>query len=474
MTLADARVLAPDLQVGDADPDADAAFLERMAERHRRYTPSLATSPPDGLDLDVTGASALFGGEDGLTRDLCVRLDQLGVAARLGLADTPGLAYALARFAAPRPSLEGPGASLAVAPPGERAGVLRDMPVEALRLESDSLAVLRRLGLRRVGQLLDMPRASLARRFGAVLLQRLDEALGLRAHPLRLRLEPSQVFAERRLASPVITQDAVLNVLRLLAESVAGALEQRGCGARGFDLDLFRMDGAVRRVAVAASAPLRSAQRVTALFTERLSGLDEGLEADFGFDVLRLTARRTEVLVARTPGLTQGVDRAGAFADLVDRIAARDGLHLVRLAPRDAHRPAPSPTVRVDQVSRADVAAAWAQEPPLRFEGAPLRPLRLFAPPQPIEEVVAEVPEGPPARFRWRRLWRRVSRAEGPERFAPDFDLEPDPEFDPDPPAQTRDYYRLEDEDGRRYWVFRQGLYGAARPAAWFLHGLFG
>jgi protein ImuB len=101
------------------------------------------------------------------------------------------------------------------------------------------------------------------------------------------------------------------------------------------------------------------------------------------------------------------------------------------------------------------------------------RPAFLLASPEPID-VIAEVPEGPPARFTWRRVERRIARAEGPERIAPEWWREIGQRTDTKM-GRTRDYYRIEDEGGAGYWVFREGLYGREEEApSWFLHGLFG
>ena len=455
MTLASARAQIPALVAFDADPDADLRTLVGIAEACRRYTPSLAPDAPDGVDLNITGGELLFGGEETLAQDLVARLSARGFSARYGIADTPGLAWALARYG-----------TRAVATVGERADILSPLPMAALRLEDDTLAMLRGLGLRRVGQIIEAKaRPALARRLGEALLLRLDEVLGVRSTPLALKLEIPPHCNSLRLSDPVAEEDQVVRLIARLAAHLGARLEAERLGARLFVLELHRVDGAVKRLEVAASRPLRDPQRIAALFTERIGALNEGLEADFGFDLLRLWARKTQAANVEAQDLLQADVADTGFSALVDRLSARLGEGAVR-------RLTPVPETRVpERAVRAvpfDSGAppAWSEEPAAADEGAPLRPLTLFAAPQPIEVTAAPLPEGAPGQFKWRRLQRRIVAAEGPERLEPEWGRSP-------ALSQTRDYYRLEDETGRRYWVFCEGRYGEEPAPRWFLHGLF-
>ncbi|MEO6376717.1 MAG: DNA polymerase Y family protein, partial [Caulobacteraceae bacterium] len=319
LTLADARARVPELRVEEADPRADFALLKRLAEACRRYTPALAIDPPAGVDLDITGTDALFGGEGALLRRIVSRFRGKGFSVRFGLADTPGLAWGLARFGA-RP----------VAPPGGSEAALAGLPIAALRLEPDALAVLDRLGLRRVSQVMALPRAGLVRRLGQEVVEHLDEALGLRAAPLTVRLEFTPYRAEQRLAEPIALEEQVLRVARDLAERLCARLDGEGRGGRRFVLELFRMDGAVQTIDVAASRPLRHPARIAGLFAERLAALSDGLEADFGFDMVRLSAALTAPLTAEAGDFLEGSNSVGDFAATVDRIDARLGAGAVR------------------------------------------------------------------------------------------------------------------------------------------------
>ena len=453
LTLADARARTPELKVEEADPRADAVLLKRLAEACRRYTPALAIDPPEGVDLDISGTDALFGGEGSLVRQILARFRGQGFSVRFGLADTPGLAWGLARFAA-RP----------FAPPGGSEAALAGLPIAALRLQPDALAVLGRLGLRQVSQIMALPRAGLVRRLGEDVTRRLDEALGLRAAPLAVRLEFTPYRADARLAEPIVLEEQVLRVARDLAETLCARLDGEGRGGRRFVLELFRMDGAVQVLDVSASRPLRHPARIAALFTERLAALTDGLEADFGFDVVRLHAPLTAPLAAELGDFLEDAASASDFAATVDRIDARLGAGAVKRLVPEPRTQIPERTARAVRFGDA-AKAAWKDAQPALYGDIPLRPLRLFTPPHLLEVGTAEVPEGPPKQFRWRRVMRRIVGAEGPERIEPEWGRDGGP-------ARVRDYYRLEDEAGARYWVFREGHYGEDPRPSWWLHGL--
>ena len=466
LTLADARSRTPELRTADSDPAADAVWLERLARMALRHSPGVALAPPDGLYLETTGLEPLTGGEAPLLKGVVDRFRDEGLTVRAALADTPGLAFALARF--------GPGG---IAPRGAGPEQLGRLPVSALDLDPDTVELLGDLGLRRVAQLIAMPRPTLAERLGPELLTRIDEALGTRAAALAYRMEVPPHRATLDLADPVAEEAQVLGIARRLAERLVLRLEGEGLGGRRFRLELFRLDGAVKRLEVAASRPLRDPLRVAGLFRERIAALNEGLEADFGFDRLRLSVTQAAPFDQRAGALLEtGLDE-GDFTVLVDRLETRLGPgSVVRFVPRPGTR-LPERAASLEPFGSAP-GAAWTEEPAPLYQGVPLRPHRMFDPPQPIE-VTAEAPDSPPARITWRRVHRRIVAAEGPERLEPEWGR-------PGRTRRVRDYYRLEDEEGRRYWVFRSGRYGETEariedgrrievgsPPRWFLHGLF-
>ncbi len=467
LPLATARAMAPALAVVEADPAADAALIDAVAGWAERYTPFVGMDPPDALLLDIGGSAHLFGGEAAMLRDLVARCARAGLCARAAIAGTKAAALALARFA--------PGAEQGViVPPDGEAAAVSPLPVTALGIEPGIAAALTRLGLKSVGDLACRARGPLAARFGVGLIDRLDRALGRAEEPIAPRRPLPACIAERRFAEPIGHEDDVHRSILALAGDLAGILERRGEGARRLELVFFRADGAVRRLPVAAGRPLRDPATVLRLYREALDSLADPVDPCFGFDVIRLSALAVERLDAAQTGLDQAENEEEALADLADRLSARFGRRRVLgLAPQDTHIPERAAvalpaqeSLRASARAARDAAAGWAE---WAIEGEPpSRPIRLVDPPERIE-AVAEVPDGPPVRFRWRRVVHAVHRAEGPERIAPEWWRAGDGEAPP-----TRDYFRVEDEAGRRFWLFREGLWSRETTAPrWFLHGLF-
>lgn len=458
MTLADARGAVPDLVVEEADEAADQALLERIADWCDRYTPLVALDPPHGLFLDISGCAHLFSrddddGEAALLADSLHRLAAQGFEVRGAIASAAGAAWALAHYG-----------SVGCIPAGNETEALAELPVAALRIDAVQVALLNRLGLKRIRQLVDKPRAPLAARFGIELVTRLDQALGYLDEVLSPRRPAPSLSAERRFSEPVIDSDSLLQTVASLSRSLVSLLEKHGLGARHLEASFFRIDGAVSRIEVGTAAPLRDAEAFPLLFSERLSALATEWDAGFGFDMVRLAVLRAELLAATQINLTGEEGYKAGLSHLYDRLGARLGASRVtRSIPVDTHIPERADKAHPVTYSHASQSAVAEQV----FETPPDRPLRLFAHPEQVE-VIAEVPDGPPLRFRWRRILHEVARAEGPKRIAPEWWREIDDG------RATRDYFRVEDAEGRRFWLFREGLYERETTTpAWYLHGLF-
>jgi protein ImuB len=440
----------PALDVEPEDIAADARLLDRLADACLRYTPLIAADPPDGILLDIGGCAHLFGGEEALIDDLSARLTSFGFAHRLAIADTIGAAWAAARFA-----------QTSIVAPGAERDVLTPLPLAALRLPTETVAALARVGLKRIGDIIDLPRAPLTARFGASLLRNLDRALGRAQEPLTPKLPVAPYVADQSFAEPIMREEDVLGVVERLAQRLKLALERQGEGAREVALTLFRTDGAVRTVSAGTARPLRDPVAIRALFVERLAALGDELDPGFGFDLARLAVVTAEPLSPEQIGLG-GNEDAADLARLIDRLSARLGARRVmRLAAYDSHIPELAAGTVPAQRGNAD---GWEAFRNFREEadiGA--LPLRLFARPEPIE-AVAEVPDGPPLRFRWRRALHEVVAAEGPERIEGVWWSE---QGDP-----ARDYFRVEDRTGLRFWLFRSGLYRDTAQPRWFMHGV--
>ncbi len=477
MRLADARAMHPSLACVASDPQAEAETLGAIADWCRSFTPLVALDPPDGLVLDVTGAAHLFGGEAKLLALIEARLEARGFSARAAIGSTPEAAWASARFGELRilePDLD----------EKELARRLGPLPLAALRLDRAVLAGLARAGLRRISDIVLRPRAPIVARFGPALHDRLDGLLGRAATPISPRFEAPLYLAERRFADFILRREAIEATILSLARDLCTMLARHGEGARRLEASLFRVDGLVRRLEVGTSRPLRDPGLVARLLCERIdaAGTDgEALDPGYGFDVIRLAALAVERKDAEQTSAIEPVDEAADLADLVDRLGARLGMRRVtRLAfdarhvpefavaavPAAASRPA---AVARKRPARKDRARASAVEPrdteKPSLAALPSRPIRLLHHPEPIE-TIASVPDGPPVRFRWRKVLHEVAAIEGPERIAPEWWRAER--------AATRDYFRAEDTEGHRFWLFREGLYGRETACPrWFMHGLF-
>lgn len=447
LAFADARARVPELASEALDEAADAAWLMRLAEGCDRYTPMVALDPPDGLILDVTGCAHLHGGEAGLAADIHARLARLGMSVRGTFANNPDAAHALVRFGN-----------------GEGEDV-RLLPVEALELEAEATVALRRAGLVTIGDLAARPMAGFAARFGMAAATRLRRLLGDETRPIDPRRDPPPVIVERRFAEPIARVDDALDAIGALVAEAAVELEARGEGGRAFAATLFRCDGLAPRLTIETGRPSRDPALIVRLLRERIDTLADPLDPGFGYDMVRLAVLHAEPLSAAQLEM-EGRERPDAdLAALLDRLAVRLGAdRVIRLKPYDSHIPERAQVA----TGLSDLSGCWDSPP----SGAPpARPFLLLDPPEAVQ-VLAEVPDGPPRRFRHRGAWHDVQRAEGPERVAAEW-WRRKHGHRPGKGGLTRDYYRIEDQEGRRFWLFRHGLYGEKADPAWYLHGLF-
>jgi protein ImuB len=433
MPLVDARAICPMLATRPADLAAEAAFLETLRRWAVRYSPLVARDGADGLLADITGVAHLFGGEAALVHDMTARLARAGITARAAMADTRGAAHALARHG--RGGIAAPGAMLAALGP---------LPLAALRIDTETAEALARLGLRQIRDLAPLPRAPLARRFGAGLMLRLDQALGLQPEPVAPEPEPPHYGVRLTLPEPIgLLADVQAGLARLL-DRLCTTLAANHHGARLVRLEMRRVDRDTVRAEIRLARPMNEATRLAALFADALGDIDAG----FGIDQLRLSAPVTEPLAPRQMDAPHQIG-ADKLTDLVTRLGNRLGFDAVqRMLPAESHIP---------EKSFLTVPAAYA-EPAADWPHHPERPLLVF-PPEPISASGAE----PPARFRWRRMSFTTLRATGPERIAPEWWLD-------DPAWRTglRDYWKVETREGRRLWLFN-----SPQSPGWSVQGEF-
>jgi protein ImuB len=516
--LADTRAALPALITLPADACADRAGLARLVRWCGRYGPARHLDGEDGLWIDITGVAHLFvrpaagdahasareegrksgdASERALLDDLVGRLSRFGLTVRAGLADTLGSAHATARFATTSAS------PFVIVPPGDTQRALAALPVAALRLDADAIRLLERLGLRTIEQLYGLPRAALERRFrnlrskgaktsavAATVLRRLDQALGHHAEPRAPLFEAPDFAARLPFPDPLVTATGIEAALDWLCRDLAGTLAQAGVGGRRFRLTLYRTDGSTGEVTIGTSAPCRDDAHMRRLLGEKITDFDAG----FGIDLMTLGASGVERLDAHQQGLDGGADRARTAAGrLIDRLSGRLGSgRVLRLRSYASHIPEVAQQ-RVPALGHGSTMTPEAQMQQPSFDGFRHRPSFLLDPPEPIA-VLAAVPEGAPMLITWRRVRRRIARAEGPERIAPAWWESIAPPVARSHaaafvPGSTRDYYLVETATGARYWVFRAGLYigeiaedeitedaeeGSLQDRAprWFMHGL--
>jgi protein ImuB len=491
--LTDARALVPELEVREADHGAIAHIFAEFADWHSNASPIVAVltdmAEYGDLVLDITGVAHLFGGEEEMLKLLVGRLSRLGFTVSGAIADTVGAAWAMSHFA--------PG----IAAPGGQRDVLAELPVVALRLDEAQVAGLNQMGLKTIGQLYYRPRKALQARFGLSLLLRLDQALGEIEERVTPRIPAIEHFAEQRFAEPIGYLDDVLMMARDLAVRLALRLEAEQTGAQTFHLFLYRVDHKVVTLTINAARATRDANHIAQLFVNRAERLVAEYDAGFGIDMIRLAASSLSSAQSTQVGAFETDDGAADLDRLYDRMSNRLGpAALVRSKFVNTHIP--------ERAIKLEPVVARTPDDLLAMPGPDLvRPLRLLPAPEPIE-VIAEVPHGPPMRMVWRRISYRVSKATGPERIEAEWwrsgenlafllppqakqpaSLQSDPTkkaIRPDKPAphvskletfaadrQVRDYYVIEDDGGRRFWVFRVGLYSADALPRWYLHGFF-
>jgi len=449
--LANARAMVENLPVVPADEKADLTLLEGIADWCDRFTPLVAVDALDGLLLDITGVAHLFGGEAAMLGHVREKIAAQGFAVQAAIAGTSLAARALARYAAGT-----------IAPSGADRAVIAPLPIAALDCGEDKLRALKRAGLKTIAQVAERGRAELTARLGMDFLTRLHVMLGAEEKPLTPRRPLPDLSAAHRFAEPIVTQDVISKSLHALSIALAEALERQGQGLRLLEAVFFRADGKVQRIAIRTGAPLRDPGIMLRLLNQRLDALADPLDPGFGFDLIRLEASIAEETHPAEASFDADENARWQIAYLADRLSARFGEHRVqRFVPQDTHIPE-AQSVAVPAQDR-DFDGTWTAK--RRESDPPLRPLRMLEKPEEIHGVLATVPDGLPPRFRWRKAWFNVVRAEGPERIALDWWRKEKP---------TRDYYRVETEDGQRFWLYRDGLFREIGLATrWYLQGIF-
>jgi protein ImuB len=453
MLLTDACAMLPSLTAKPQNLLAERRDLKSLATICNRFSPWVSPDEPDGLWIEATGLAHLFGSEEALLDRILFYLHRLGFEARGAMAGTAGAAWGLARFSK-TPSV--------IVPPGEEAHALASLSVRALRIDSEGAALLERLGLKTIHQLIQIPRASLRARLGKAMTSRLDQALGAEGEALS-PLMPEPVYAARlEFADPLTAFEGLSQTAAMLIDSVTASLKADGKGARRFSLMLFDTQNGKTEIAFQMARPSAEAKHIGRVLEEKLAKLEGRFDPSLGFDAVALYAMSVEPLIDRQTDILNGItngDTKEKAARFLDRVTARLGEEAVtRFTFAESHWPE-----RAGRQSPVASAAPRASKPPL--QASLPRPLMMLPRPEPID-VIALVPDYPPRKFTWRHISHIIARAEGPERISPEW-------WDEGAASPARDYYIAEDERGQRFWLYREGVYGKSERQRWYIHGLF-
>lgn len=441
MVVADARAVLPELEIIIHESGQEEKLLRNLALWCTRFSPDVAIDFSDGLMLDITGCTHLWGGEDQYMLDIKSRLMQMGYSVSIGIASTIGLAWAAARFGRKTP----------IVPVGYEREVLQDLPPNALRIEPAVSERLFQLGLSRIGQFMDMPANALRRRFGANLITRLEQALGLHVELIQ-PVKATPLYEERLPAmEPIRTATGIEIAIGQLLEQLCLRLGREEVGLRTACLQCFRLDGRIESVNIGTNRPSRNVEHLFRLFALHIARI----EPDLGIELFVMQALTVEPMSPAQEALweQEHQEEKSNIAALADRLTNRLGKEAVyRLLPVAQYWPELS--VCRSSSLQEQSAILWERRSP--------RPVRLLSRPQAIT-VSVPLPDYPPILFIHNGTIHRIAKADGPERIEAAWWLES---------GEQRDYYQVEDESGARYWIFRKGHYATGNPG-WYLHGYF-
>ncbi|MGX5858272.1 Y-family DNA polymerase [Dyadobacter jiangsuensis] len=442
MVVADARAVLPELEVLEFEPDVSEKLLTALAEWMIRYSPQVAIDLPDGLIIDSTGCDHLWGGESPYLKDIVSRLKTSGYDVRVGMADTIGTAWAVSRYSKTYPIIE----------PDAQLEALSALPPNALRLDDPTLEKMNKLGLRQIRNFINMPASTLRRRFGQNTLNQIGKALG-QSYEAFTPVQPLEPYQERLPSvEPIRTATGIKIALKTLLDKVCKRLVDDGKGVRQASFRCFRLDGKVEEIAIGTSAASCSASHLFKLFEQKISQIEPAL----GIELFLLEAPVVDDLAHPQEILwdVNSGNKMVAIAELLDRLASRSGVDTIhRYLPAEHHWP-----------ERALIEASTLRDKPeTSWRKETLRPMDILPKPERIQ-VSAPVPDYPPMLFRYQGVVHKIKWADGPDRIEPEWWLSD---------GLHRDYYSVEDDDGRRYWIFRLGHYGSEQAPEWFIHGFY-
>lgn len=438
--LADARAILPSLQAVEEKPAQFEKLIHQFAEWFIRYSPVVATDNFDGLMIDASGCAHLWGGEEQYLQDIVKRMKQLGYSVRIAMAGTIGVSWALAHF----------GKNYSIINNGKEAEAIIQLPPQALRIDEEVTERLHKLGLRQINSFLQMPRSVLRRRFGNDFINRLNQALGVEEELMQPVIISSAYIERLNCLEPIVTLTGIEIALTQLLEKLCKRLQQEGQGIRSADFKTYRVDGKIQTITIGTNRSTISENHLFKLFELKLQTIEPGL----GIELFVLEATKTddhisaqEKLWQKSSGLTDP-----HLAQFIDRVSNKIGENKIfRYLPAEHYWPEWS--IKKAFSLDEQTSTFWNNSKP--------RPVQLLLTPEPIS-VTAPVPDYPPMLFRYKNKVHKIIKADGPERIEQEWWLQE---------GEHRDYYYVEDEEGRRYWLFRLGHYEADKTVGWFLHG---
>jgi protein ImuB len=416
--------------------------LERLAKIAQRFTPRVSLVPADGLLLEVKGSLHLFNGEEGVIRAFTQDAVIVGAEVTIALAPTPLAAIVAARVGKP----------FIVTDRAQLVSRLSSFSLTPLRWPQDVVERLARMGVRRIGQAIRLPRAGFARRFGPAQLGELDRLTGRNAD-LRHHFQPRERFRRRReLTYELENNETILAALAPLLTDLGKFLQARQSGVTEIECRLRHRHAPVSRCFLRLAAPVADVARLTELLGERLNALVlpepvRSCELRSGLPVRRVLTSNP----LWQPG-EYGGSGGPESPELIERLRARLGHEAVYgLQVLSGHRPEKAWSMSEPRSGTGNERAAPARTLQLRAPWPILRrPLWLLHAPEQLDEI-----DGVPRRRGSLRFFGDVERIETGWWDGGDV---------------GRDYYTVFDIYGVQLWIYRE----RANPHRWFLHGVFG
>lgn len=457
MVAADAKAIYPSLEVIDEPIGLAERILKPMAEWCIRFSPCVAVDGDEGLIIDATGCTHLWGGDKMYLKNIRERFERRGYAIRVAIADTIGAAWAISRYGSDKFIVEN----------DQQSTALLQLPADALRLDEETVDRLNKLGLRQVKDFIGLPKTALRRRFGEMkpevrsssdirpqtsdIITRINQALGYEEEII-IPVHPSAAYEERLpCLEPIITATGIEIALQRLLETLCRRLKNEGKGIRTAVLKCHRIDGKIQQIEIGTIRASHHVEHLFKLFELKIPTIEPAL----GIELFVLEATKVEDHISLQSKIWNGnMDLSDErVSELLDRLSTKIGANSIRrYLPAEHYWPERS--VKKALSLDEETNTVWKMDRP--------RPLELLPKPEMIF-VTVPVPDYPPMNFRYKGKLHIITKADGPERLEQEWWIEE---------GQHRDYYYVEDDQGCRYWLFRLGHYDDENYQ-WFLHGVF-